>query len=748
MEMNNPAPRNALDENRQGLIGKPIDRVDGILKVTGRAPYAYEVVEGGAPAYGFIVTASIAKGTIAGIDTADAERAPGVLLVWTHQNAPAQAPWGPVDAKDRYARASPQLRGNRVDHYGQAVAYVVAESFEQARAAAYLVRVRYAPEAGEFELAPVRGQAEKPPDEEDQKTDSLVGDFAAAFAAAAVKVDATYTTPCHIHAQMEPHATLAYWEGGPNGRVVVHCASQLLESAQQAVASTLQIPPDKVRIVSRFIGGGFGGKLPVYGDVMLSAMASRQLNRPVKTALTRQQMFHFTTHRSDTVQRIRLGAGPDGRLAAIAHETWGHTARFDNFMENASSQTRTLYAAPNRMTTHRLAKLDLPISDSTRAPGEAVGMLALEQAMDELAERLQMDPITLRIRNEPAQDPENNIPFSSRQLVACLREGAERFGWSRRQARPAAVAEGRWWIGIGMAAATRSNYLMGSKCHVALDRQGLLTVKMAMTDIGTGSYTVLTQIAAEMLGLPVERVRMLLGDSDFPETPGSGGSWGAASAGSGLYDACVNLREKLARKLGVAPAEAQFAGGQVSGGGRTDSLGALAGPLGLEATGEIKPGAMKKQFSQQAYGAHFAEVAVHRDTGEIRLRRMLGVFAAGRILNPKTARSQAIGAMIWGVGSALMEEAVVDPRYGFFANQDLAGYHVPAHADVPAVDAYFLPEVDDKTNPLKIKGVGELGICGAGAAVANAVYNACGVRIRQFPLTLDKVLAGLARRAA
>ncbi|MDB5893261.1 MAG: xanthine dehydrogenase, partial [Rhodoferax sp.] len=429
MEMNAPAPRNAIDDNRQGLIGKGIDRVEGLLKVTGRAPYAYEVMEGGTPVYGFIVPASIAKGTVASIDTAAAERAPGVLLVWTHRNAPKQAAWGPLDAKDRYGRASPQMGSNRVDHYGQAVAYVVAQTFEQARAAAYLVKVSYAPEAGEFELKPALGKAEKPADEPTQKTDSAVGDFASAFEGAAVKVDATYTTPCHIHAQMEPHATLAYWK---DGRVVIHCAAQLLESAQQAVANTLQIAPDKVRIVSRYIGGGFGGKLPVYGDVMLSAMASRELSRPVKTALTRQQMFHFTTHRSDTVQRLRLGATADGRLVAIGHDTFAHTARFDNFMENASTQTRTLYAAPNRLTTHRLVKLDLPISDSTRAPGEAVGMLALEQAVDELAEKLKLDPIELRIRNEPTQDPEQNIPYSSRQLVTCLREGAQRFGWNQR----------------------------------------------------------------------------------------------------------------------------------------------------------------------------------------------------------------------------------------------------------------------------------------------------------------------------
>ncbi len=740
MDMTKPAARNPIDENRQGLIGKPIDRVEGRLKVTGRAPYAHEVVEGGQAVYGYIVEATISNGSIADIDASQAEREPGVLLVMTHKNAPKQGAWGPLDAKDRYARASPQLASKRIRHYGEAVAFVVAQSFEQARSAARLVKVRYTARPGEHELSAHLAKAVKPGDQFGQKTDSRIGDFDSAFKSAAVQVDLTYTTPCQVHAQMEPHATLAYWK---DGRVVIHCSSQLLKSAQNAVANTLQIAPDNVRIVSRYIGGGFGGKLPIYGDVMLSAMASRQLGRPVKTALTRQQMFHFTTHRSDTVQRLRLGAGPDGKLTAIAHECWSHSARFDNFFEPSAMQTRSLYAAPHRLTTHRSVALDLPVSDSTRAPGESVGMMALEQAIDELAEQLKLDPIELRLRNEPAMDPERKVPFSTRQLVGCLKDGAERFGWSKRHAKPGTQTEGRWWVGMGVAAATRGNLMMGSKCAVSLDKQGTLTVRMAMTDIGTGSYTVFTQIAAEMLGLPIERVRMELGDSDFPATPGSGGSWGAASAGSGLYDACINLRETLARQLGVAVAEATFEGGNVSGAGRSQSLGTLAGTLGIQATGEIKPGDMAVKFSQQGYGAHFAEVAVNRDTGEIRLRRMLGVFAAGRILNQKMAQSQAVGAMIWGVGSALHEHAVIDARHGCFVNHDLAEYHLPAHADIPAIEAHFLPEVDDKTNPLKIKGVGELGICGAGAAVANAVHNACGVRIREFPLTLDKVLAGL-----
>ncbi len=738
--MNQPAPANPIDQNLTGLIGKPIDRIDGRLKVTGQAPYAYEVQDGARPAYGYLLEASIAKGRIASIDAGAAERAPGVILVMTHRNAPKQAPFGPLDAPDRFARSKPQLADNLIQYYGEPVAFVVAETFEQARAASRLISVAYAVEKGEYELKAGLAKAVTPKGEGDRSPDTDVGNFDQAFADAPVKVDVTYTTPVHIHAQMEPHASLAYWK---DGRVHIHCSSQLLESAQKCVANTLQIPASKVRIVSRYIGGGFGGKLPIYGDTLLAAMASRQLNRPVKTALTRQQMFHVTTHRSGTVQHLQLGATRDGVLTAVGHESWSHSARFDNFFESAASQTRSLYAGANRKTRHRSVALDLPVADSTRAPGEAVGMLAVECAMDELAYKLGMDPVELRIRNEPALHPEKNIPYSTRHLVACMQEGARRFGWSKRQATPGGMRDGRWLVGMGMAAAIRGNLLRPSKCHVRLDGSGMLTAKMSMTDIGTGSYTVFSQIAAEMLGLPIERVIMQLGDSDFPETAGSGGSFGAASAGSALFDACTNLRAKLARAAGLDPAQAVFSNGQVSAGGKSISLASIAGALGMEAEGEIKPGEMEKKFSQQAYGAHFAEVAVDMDSGEIRVRRMLGVFAAGRILNMKTATSQVLGGMIWGIGNALTEEAVIDPRFGFFVNHDLAEYHVPVHADVPAIEAVFLPEVDDKTNPLKIKGVGELGISGAGAAVANAVFNACGVRIRDYPLTLDKVLAGL-----
>jgi xanthine dehydrogenase YagR molybdenum-binding subunit len=738
MEMNQPAPRNALDDNRMGHIGRQLDRVDGRLKVTGAAPYAHEVREGAPAVHGFIVESSIARGRVRLIDPGAAEAAPGVLLVFTHHNAPKQAPFGPIDAEDRFARAKPYLDDDRISYYGEPVAFIVAETLEQARYAAQLVRVEYETEAGAFILQEHLDQAEQPG--EDEEPDSAEGDFEGAFAAAAVQVDARYTTPVHVQAQMEPHAAVGWWEGD---RAVVHCSSQLLESAQECVANTLQIPKEKVRVLSRYIGGGFGGKLPIFGDVLLSLLAARALDRPVRTAMTRQQMFHLTTHRPDTVQRLRLGANADGTLAAIAHESWSHTARLDNYLEPVVTATRSLYAASNRMSRMRYVKLDLPVADSCRAPGEAVGMPVLECAMDELAHALAIDPVQLRIRNEPREDPEKHVPYSTRQLIPCLEEGARRFGWDRRNPQPGQVREGRWLVGMGMASASRSNKLQAAQCKVKFGADGVLVARMSMTDIGTGSYTIFTQIAAEMLGLPIAQVRVELGDSDFPATAGSGGSWGAASAGSAVYMACEKLRENFAHSAGIDPAQAEFAEGHVRGGGKSATLVKLAGPEGMEAEGEIKPGAMDKKFSQQSYGAFFTEVAVDMDSGEVRVRRMLGVFAAGRILNAKTARSQLLGGMIWGVGTALHEEAAIDDRYGFFANHDIAEYHVPVHADIPAIEVVMLPEVDDKTNPLKIKGLGELGISGAAGAVANAIFNACGVRVRDFPITLDKLLPGL-----
>jgi xanthine dehydrogenase YagR molybdenum-binding subunit len=381
-----------------------------------------------------------------------------------------------------------------------------------------------------------------------------------------------------------------------------------------------------------------------------------------------------------------------------------------------------------------------------RAPGESVGLMALECAMDELAEKLSLDPVELRVRNEPSEDPEKHIPYSSRHLIACMQEGVRRFEWGKRNPKPGQIRDGRWLVGMGMAAATRGNPLLRSSANVRLDPDGTATVRMAMTDIGTGTYTILTQIAAEMLGLPTEHIRVELGDTDFPQAAGSGGSWGAGSSGSALFEACNALRETLAQAAGMDPTTARFADGSIVSGEQSRKLVDLIG-AGMEADGEIRPGRNNKDFSQQSYGAHFAEVGVDADTGEVRVRRMLGVFTAGRVLNAKTARSQAIGGMVFGVGAALHEEMTLDPRFGYFVNHDLAEYHVPVHADIPAIDAIFLAELDDKSNPLKSKGIGELGICGAGASIANAVYNACGARIRDYPITLDKLLSTLPVRA-
>jgi xanthine dehydrogenase YagR molybdenum-binding subunit len=733
MEMNSPVGLNALDA--QGVVGQPIDRVDGRLKVTGGARYAYEMQQENV-LYGFVVEAPIGKGTIGSIDTRAAETAPGVRLVLTHRNAPAQG-------AGNHREAHPVLTGPQVTRYGQPVAFVVAESFEQARAAAYLVDVKYDRLSGKYALRTNLNKARVPKPNDAPAADSAVGDFANAFAGAPVQIDVTYTTPLQSHAMMEPHATLAVWDGD---KLILHTANQMLNQGQQAIATTLKIPVENVRLISPFIGGGFGGKLWVGADAILAAIASRQLKRPVKTALTRQQIFHVTTHRSDTIQRLRLATDRDGRILAIGHDVFSGNLPSEQTYEGAALQTRTLYAGPNRLTRHRLAPLDIPVASSMRAPGESVGLMALECAMDELAEKLDLDPVELRIRNEPSEDPEKHIPYSSRHLVACMQEGARRFGWDKRNAKPGQVRDGRWLVGMGMAAATRGNPLRASKANVRLDPDGNAVVRMAMTDIGTGTYTILAQIAAEMLGLPTERVRVELGDTNFPEAAGSGGSWGAGSSGSALFEACNALREKLARAAGMDPATVHFAGGSIASGEQSKKLTDLVG-AGMDADGEIQPGSNNKDFSQQSYGAHFAEVGVDADTGEVRLRRMLGVFTAGRILNAKTARSQAIGGMVFGVGAALHEEMTLDPRFGYFVNHDLAEYHVPVHADIPAIDAIFLAELDDKSNPLKSKGIGELGICGAGASIANAIHNACGARIRDYPITLDKLLSKLPVRA-
>lgn len=697
------------------LIGQPVDRVDGKAKVTGAAHYSGDR-RAEHPAFGVIVTSTVGRGTIIKVDADRARESPGVLMVMSHENAPGQAPFK-QSGEDRHGRPKPQLSGSRVHYFGQPVALIVADTFEQATAAARLVRVSYQTESGLYDLESGRRLAYPPRSMVSGKADSRVGDIDRAFAEATSRIDATYTTPYQSHNPMEPPASLAQWDGD---RLTLWCSAQLVESAHHSIASTLNVPLENVEVISEFVGGGFGGKLPIYADAILAALAARQLKRPVKVTLTRQQMFSITTHRAATIQRVRLAAASDGRLTAIGHEVWSQSARFDEYVESAASSTRAMYDAPNRLTTHRVVPLDLPVADSMRAPGDAVGQLALEQAMDELAYKLDIDPIELRLRNEPGDDPEKHIPFSTRSLVACLQRGAETFGWDRRPRVPGTLKDGQWLVGLGMSAAIRPNLRRPASARVRMDENRHVTVEMDMTDIGTGSYTIFAQVAADTLGLPLDQVTVRLGHSSYPDTPGSGGSFGAASCMPAVRDASLALKKKLDE-------------GQ--------------GPGNLQAEATSAPGEEFKKFSQYSYGAHFVELGVDATTGEVRLRRMLGVFDAGRIVNPKTARSQLVGGMIWGVGSALHEQAVVDRRFGSFVNHDLAGYHVPVHADIPAVEAIMLAGFDDKSNPLGSKGVGELGICAAGAAVANAIYNACGVRVRDYPITPDKVLSGLIRPA-
>ncbi|WP_411339312.1 aldehyde oxidoreductase molybdenum-binding subunit PaoC [Sphingopyxis sp. J-6] len=731
MKFETPATTNPIDQLK--VIGKPTNRIDGPLKTTGTAPYAYERHDVAAnQAYGFVVGAAIAKGRIASMNLADAKAAPGVLAVVTADNA------GKLTKGD--FNTAKLLGGPAIEHYHQAIALVVAESFEQARAAAGLVRVEYARGKGNYDLAAALDGAAKPAASFGVEPDTAIGNFADAFAEAPVQVDARYTTPDHSHAMMEPHASIAAWEGD---KLTVWTSNQMIAWSVGDMAKTLGIPKENIRFDSPYIGGGFGGKLFNRADALLAVLGAKAAGRPVKVALTRPLMINNTTHRPATIQRVRLGATAEGKITAIGHESWSGDLPGGG-PETAVAQTRLLYAGENRMTAMRLAVLDLPEGNAMRAPGEAPGLMALEIAVDELAEKLGMDPIALRILNDTQVDPEKpERRFSQRQLGECLTLGGEKFGWAKRNAKPGLVRDGRWLVGMGVAAAFRNNLNGPSAARVRLDRSGVVTVETDMTDIGTGTYTIIAQTAAEMMGLPLDKVVVKLGDSAFPVSAGSGGQWGANSSTAGVYAACVKLREAVAQKLGMNAADAVFADGKVKAGKRSAALGDAAADGELVAEDMMEYGDLAEKYQQSTFGAHFCEVGVDAMTGEIRIRRMLAVCAAGRILNPKSARSQVIGAMTMGAGAALMEELAVDKRFGFFVNHDLAGYEVPVHADIPHQEVIFLDETDPTTSPMKAKGVGELGICGVAAAVANAVYNATGVRVRNYPVTLDKLLGQL-----
>lgn len=728
MRFDSPSTTNPIDQLK--VVGHPLDRIDGPFKTTGTARYAYEQHDVVAnQAYGYVVGAAIAKGRIVSMDLAAAQAAPGVVAIVTAENA-GKLSKGSLNT-------AMLLGGPQIQHYHQAIALVVAETFEQARAAASLVRVTYARENGAFDLAAARDTA---PLRQGESGGASIGDFPGAFAAAPVQQDATYTTPDQSHAMMEPHASIAAWDGD---KLTVWTSNQMIAWGVRDLAITLGVPRENVRLVSPYIGGGFGGKLFPRSDLLLASLGARIARRPVKVALTRPLIANNTTHRPATIQRIRIGATADGKITAIGHESWSGNLPGGS-PENAIQQTRLLYAGANRLTAVRLAVLDLPEGNAMRAPGEAPGLMALEIAMDEMAEKLNIDPVEFRILNDTQVDPEHpERRFSQRQLVECLRLGAERFGWAERKAQPAQVRDGRWLVGMGVAAGFRNNLVTPSGARVRLDGRGVVTVETDMTDIGTGSYTIIAQTAAEMMGVDIEKVVVRLGDSRFPISAGSGGQWGANMATSGVYAACVKLREAVAQKLGFNSSDAAFRDGYVQQGNRRVSLGEAAGEAGLSAEDTIEFGDLSRRYQQSTFAAHFVEVGVDAATAEVRMRRMLAVAAAGRILNPKSARSQMIGAMTMGVGGALMEELAVDKRQGFFVNHDLAGYEVPVHADIHNQEVIFLDEVDPMSSPMKAKGVGELGLCGVSAAIANAVYNATGVRVRDYPVTLDKLITRL-----
>lgn len=720
VKMDAPQPRR-LDETAQGVLGEPLDRPEGPLKVSGRATYAAEDAPEGM-VHGVLVRATIARGRVTGIGEA---RAPGVLAVLSGERFlrnPAQGGAG----------AAPVQPGARVDYLGQPVALVVAGTFEEARHAAQALEVSYEEEPAQVD--PEAAEVERP-----KKSNTEQGDVDRAMAEAAATVDAVYTTPAQSSAAMEPHASLASWEGD---RLTLRGSYQMLGFNRKELADALAIEPGQVRILSPYVGGGFGSKLGIAPEAVAAALAARELGRPVRVVMTRQQVFEATIRRTETRQRVRLAADAEGRLTAIAHEDRVSNLPEESFSEPTAMATHFLYGGENRRYVHEVARVNRTCAGSVRAPGEAVGMLALEAAMDELAHALDMDPVELRLGNIPERHPENGIPYAARALAEALTKGAERFGWSERRA-PATRREGEWWIGMGVASAARTNLLMEARARVTLRPDGTALVETDMTDIGAGTYAILGQIAAEMLGLDPAAVEVRLGDTELPAGPGSGGSWGAASSGSSVFLACEGLRATLARRLGCEAGELTLKDGVATGGNLRRPVTELMEGAPLAEEGHITPGSTRKEFMQSGYGAHFAEVAVNAVTGETRVRRMLGVFDCGRVLNAKTARSQCHGGMIWGIGAALHESLEHDPRDGHVVNRDLAEYHIPVHADVPRLDVMFVGGVDDQANPIQAKGIGELGISGAGAAVTNAIFNACGVRVRDHPATLDRILPHL-----
>ncbi len=684
-------------------IGTSPTRDDGPDKVTGRARYAAEQpVE--APLHAWLVQAQVAVGRVEEVDHASALGVPGVTHVLDAGNAPRLQTH---DDGELLVLQSP-----RVSYRGQVVAMVLATSLEAAREGARLLRVRYAQEAHDVRLTRDHPKLYAP-DEVNASfaTDEGEGDLAAALAASAHAVDVRYATPAHFNNPMEPHATTARWDSG--GRLVVHDSTQGTTGVKQDLAALFGVPEQDVHVRAQHVGGGFGAKGSTRPNAVLAAMAARVSGRPVTVTLTRAQQFCLVGYRTPTLQRLRLGADADGHLTAIGHDAVEQTSTVFEFAEQTSEATRHVYPSDARTTTHRLAALDVPTPRWMRAPGEAPGMVGLECAMDELAVATGLDPLELRLRNDTQVDPSTGRPFSSRHLTECLRRGAELFGWAGRDPRPGARREGRWLVGSGLATATYPVYFSASSARARRAADGSFEVGVNATDIGTGARTVLRQIAADALGVDPSRVRLEVADSDLPDAPGAGGSSGTSSWGSAVHKACCALVSSRSDEVVVDT--------------RDD----------VEAQAEL---------SRHAFGAQFAEVRVDLDSGEVRVPRMVGVFAVGRVINPRTAASQLRGGMIMGLGMALHEGGELDLHYGDYANSNLAEYHVPSHADIGDLTVETVPEDDRRLNPIGTKGVGEIGIVGSPAAILNAVWHATGVRVRELPCTPDRLLGELPER--
>ena len=699
-------------------IGTPVSRIDGILKVTGKADYSVDHPIKNV-AYAVLFKSTVAAGTITNIDSADAEKSPGVLAVITHKNTPKLNEKGGI-------RGGAMLQSPEIEFYGQNIGIVVADTFEQARHAAHLVTVTYDKKEPKADFDKLASEAKPPKDNQDEKR----GDAKAALRTAEYTVEEVYSTPIEHHHPMEPHAAIAEWTGD---NVTLYSSAQIVNGAQQAAAATLNLKPENVRIVSPYIGGGFGSKGGQWANLVLTAVAAKVANRPVKLALARNQMVNSVGLRQQNMQKVSLAATKDGKLTALAHEITTHCAIHTEFVEPCGDCSKVMYDTPNSLITYRVVPMNVILPTYTRGPGKSTGSFALESAVDELAYKLKMDPIEFRIKNEPAKDPSNGKPWSSRKAVQCLQAGAKAFGWDKRKMEPRQNQDGDFLVGYGVASGTYPAHQRPSSAIVKLNREGTTvtaTIELAAADLGTGTYTILAQTAADALDLPIASVNVHIGDSDLPPAAGSVGSVGATSYANVVNDACVKITDELIAKSGkqyyARPTASQLM---------------LSEKIGTHQTRvDSKPLESAEDYSAHSFNANFAEVRVNKLTGMVRVIRFLAVTGAGKILNPKTARSQIIGGNIWGIGMALTEESVLDPRWGNFVTRSLADYHVPSNLDIGEMDAIFIREDDTLANKMGVKGIGEVGIVGVAAAVANAVFNATGKRVRELPITPDKLL--------